>query len=376
MQSETQYRMNLTITMIRWFFGINLLIALTLSTLSAKPQPQNISEIKRTLGGGVNLSILEHYWTPSNELYKEDFHAKLKRIAKAGFKTVRLPVAFDHFLQPNSSNLDQALLDKLKEIYAITNDLKLNLIITYHYGKLNNSNSYSEIDRISWMWKQIQRNFSGQGYNNLLFELYNEPTLSANIWKQTITTIVQYLRFEDKNRTYIIGGTNYNSLDELIVLGKIPDENILYTFHFYEPYIFTHQGAEWTIDKTFITGLPYPFQKNRMPSLPNTAKGTVVERDYNKYPFEATKAYLSERFRNVMEACEKNNMPLICTESGVIDLVKKKYRWNYLRDIAEIALHNNVPLIFWDYDQKFAVSTDSKKVIRCLKPWLKQTQHS
>ena len=93
MQSETQYRMNLTITMIRRFFGINLLILLTLSTLSAKPQPENLEKIKNELGGGVNLSVLEHYWTPTNELYNQDFHAKLKRIAKAGFKTVRLPVA-------------------------------------------------------------------------------------------------------------------------------------------------------------------------------------------------------------------------------------------------------------------------------------------
>ncbi len=376
MQSETQYRMNLTDTMIRWFFGINLLTVLSLSTLSAKPQLEKSQTIKKDLGGGVNLSILEHYWTPADELYKDDFHTKLKRIAKAGFKTVRLPVAFDHFLQPNSSNLQQQLIDKLKEIYTICNDLKLNLIITYHYGKLNIDNSSGEIDRISWMWKQIQRPFVGQAYDHLFFELYNEPTINANSWKSTITTIIQYLRFEDKNRVYIIGGVNYNSLDELINLGKLPDDNILYTFHFYEPYIFTHQGADWTKDKTYITGLPYPFEKRKMPALPNNAKGTVVERDYNKYAYEATKAYLSERFRNIFEVCEKNNMPLICTETGVIDLVKKKYRWNYLRDIGEIAFANNIPLIFWDYDQNFAVSTESKKVIRCLKPWLKQTTHS
>ena len=279
-------------------------------------------------------------------------------------------------MQPNSSNLQQQLIDKLKEIYTICNDLKLNLIITYHYGKLNIDNSSGEIDRISWMWKQIQRPFVGQAYDHLFFELYNEPTINANSWKSTITTIIQYLRFEDKNRVYIIGGVNYNSLDELINLGKLPDDNILYTFHFYEPYIFTHQGADWTKDKTYITGLPYPFEKRKMPALPNNAKGTVVERDYNKYAYEATKAYLSERFRNIFEVCEKNNMPLICTETGVIDLVKKKYRWNYLRDIGEIAFANNIPLIFWDYDQNFAVSTESKKVIRCLKPWLKQTTHS
>ncbi|MGL1255177.1 hypothetical protein ACSTLX_26070, partial [Vibrio parahaemolyticus] len=69
---------------------------------------------------------------------------------------------------------------------------------------------------------------------------------------------------------------NYNSIDELKNLGRISDSRTLYTFHFYEPFIFTHQGADWEAEKTYITGIPYPYKESNMPVLPKKAKGTDV----------------------------------------------------------------------------------------------------
>jgi hypothetical protein len=358
--------------MIRWIFGITFIVINSVSTLSAKPA--NIEEVKKNLGAGINISLYEHYWKTVNEIYKEDISTKIKNIHEAGCKTIRLPVAFDLFLQPNSSNLQPEILNKLKEIYTTCNDYKMNLIITYHYGKLNADNTYSEIDRISWIWKQVQNEFKGIGYDNLLFELYNEPTLSPEQWKQTATKLVQYVRYEDANRIYIVGGNNYNSLDALKDLGKLPDDKILYTFHFYEPFIFTHQGAEWTDHKTYITGLPYPYKKHKMPELPMDANGTSVEQDYNKYSHEATKEYLISRVKIVTEECRKNNMPLICTETGVIVGVKEKYRKNYLADITSILQENNIETVLWDYDQKFSVSNSSGGLMKCLKSWIKHSK--
>jgi endoglucanase len=343
--------------------------------LSAKPPFPDITAIKRDLGGGVTISLYEHYWDKSDDLLKDDINAKLENIAKSGFKTVRLPISFDIFLQPNSSNLQTGLLVKLKSIYHICAENKLNLIITYFYGKLDNTNINSEIDRISWMWKQIQRSFSGEGYANLFFELYNEPVIDNFHWKNFITTLVQYLRYEDANRIYIIGGTNYNSLDELKELGKLPDEKLFYTFHFYEPFIFTHQGAQWTDNKTYLTGLPYPYYKNKMPLLTPEAKGTSVEINYNKYPHEATTAYITERFRNIAEFCKKNNMPLICTETGVITLADKSSRKNYLTTVTGILSGMGIQTVLWDYDQKFSIKKDNDKILGYLKPWLKKSKN-
>jgi endoglucanase len=356
------------------FFWISFLCFASVSTLSAQLHLDNLSETKNNLGAGINLSIFEHYWTSAEILMKEDISTKLKTIARSGFKTVRLPVAFDLFLQPNSYNLQPELLSKLKHIYTTCAQLKLNLIITYHYGKLNDNNVFSEQERISWVWKQVQRNFAGLGYNNLLFELYNEPTLSGEQWKLTITTIIEYLRYEDKNRIYIIGGTNYNSLDELKSLGKLPDTKLLYTFHFYEPFLFTHQGADWTNNKTNIKGLPYPYKKNKMPSLAYADKYGNLNQDFKTYPQEVTNAAIIERLKTVAAFCIRNNMPLICTETGVIDLADKKSRKHYLQDITHDLYQLNIQTVLWDYDQKFSIKRNETKVLKYLKPWIKQSK--
>jgi len=112
-------------------------------------------------------------------------------------------VAFDLFLQPHSSNLQPALLQRLQEAYTTCKQLHLALVITYHYGKLDDNNGSQERDRILWLWKQVQNSFRNKGYDSLFFELYNEPILGSTNWKRDIGYIVSGLRYEDTSR-YIL----------------------------------------------------------------------------------------------------------------------------------------------------------------------------
>lgn len=247
-------------TIIKRAVLITYVCTFSLSTFSAKlNKEKNFEAIRKSLGAGINISLFEHTWSTADQLLQENIDDKLKKIAQAGYSTVRLPVAFDMFMQPQSSNLTKEILQKLQDIYKNCSKLKLNLVVTYHYGKLNPDNAYTEFERVVWIWKQVQNQFRNQGYDKLFFEVYNEPTIEPYKWKDIATKIVQYIRYEDANRIYIVGGTNYNNIDELKELYRLPDDKILYTFHFYEPFIFTHQGASWEADKAFITNLPYPY---------------------------------------------------------------------------------------------------------------------
>ncbi len=339
---------------------------------NCKTKDNKYQQIPLNLGGGVNLSLFEHTWEKAADLLNTNLEPKLKQIKNIGFKTVRLPVAFDMFLQPNSSNFDMQLIDKLGDTYNKCHSLGLNLIITHHYGKIyyGSTNRFSERDRILWMWKQIQNKFRGMGYNDIFFELYNEPTEERMAWKDDATFLVNGLRWEDKERIYIIGGTNYNNADELFDLGKLNDDKILYTIHFYEPFLFTHQGAEWAKEKTYITNVPYPYSKKKMPSIPDQAKGTSVEQDYFKYPAEGTKEFIALRLRRIVDECKKREMQLICTELGVIDLADDKSRNQYLCDVTNIMQELNIPIILWDLDRNFNV-TKNGKPLKGIKDWLK-----
>jgi hypothetical protein len=332
-------------------------------------------QIKDNLGGGTNLSHFEHTWSSPEDLLNTDLTPKLNQIAKQGFKTVRLPVAFDLFVYPNSSTLQPQLLTKLKQIYYVCYNLKLHLIITYHYGIFDDNSLYNEeINHVSWVWKQVQQEFKGHGYDYLFFELYNEPTMGDYRWKLTAEKLISYVRGEDANRVYIVGGTNYNGLNDLIDMGKLTDNKLLYTFHFYEPYIFTHQGADWTSDKTYMKGFPYPYKRRKMPLMSKEAIGTSVEKDYNKYYYEGTRQYLNDRMNQIANFCAKNNMPVICTEAGVIDVADKESRSNYLKDLTLSAYQYRIPVMLWDYDQRFSIHQDSTTIFPSLNKWLRKSK--
>ena len=377
-QSKTQILVKVEIINIRmilvlaFWLVIPHVFANTVDNYIIKPSLN--SQIEAKIGSGVNLSLLEHTWEPADSLLKVDITIKLNRIKELGFKTVRLPVAFDMYLQPNSSNLQTQLVDKLGETFNTCQKLGLSLIITYHYGKIyyGSDNRYSERDRILWMWKQLQNKFRGMGYESLFFELYNEPTEERSAWKEDISYIINGLRWEEKDRYYIIGGTNYNNADELLDLGKLNDDKIIYTIHFYEPYIFTHQGAEWVKDRTYMTNIPYPYEKKRMPLLDKSSQGSAVEQDYAKYPAEGTKEYITVRLRRLTEECKKRNMPLVCTEAGVINNAGEKYRRNYLEDITNIMDELKISLVLWDYDEKFSVIMHNQKLIKEVRLWLEK----
>ncbi len=356
------------------FLSIFCLLTISLFANNVDKSSKKEKKIKKQLNGGVNLSLLEHYWDNPNDLLKTNIVLKLNEIKSAGFSSVRVPVAFDLFLRSGSTNLRTDLIDKLGEAYNTCHDLDMRMIITYHYGKLTNENGYSERDKILWIWKQIQNKFLGMGYDDLFFELYNEPTIDRNYWKRDITYIVNGLRYEDKNRFYIIGGTNYNNVDELLELGKLDDDKLFYTFHFYDPYIFTHQGAQWTKEKSYITGIPYPYKRRKMPKMPTEARGTLVETNFLQYPNEANKDFIYNRLRLIAYNCKKKNMPIICTETGVINLVPENYRCNYLEDITSILYKLDIPTHLWDYDQTFTVTETPGVAMRCLKRWLRKTR--
>jgi hypothetical protein len=109
-----------------------------------------------------------------------------------------------------------------------------------------------------------------------------------------------------------------------------------------------------------------------MPGMPDKAKGTVVEENYKKYYHEATITYLREKISETKKWCDNNNMPLVCTETGVINSVKQKYRNNYLEEVTTVLKENDIPTMIWDYDQTFSVSKSNGKPVKVIKKWIRK----
>jgi hypothetical protein len=123
-----------------------------------------------------------------------------------------------------------------------------------------------------------------------------------------------------------------------------------------------------------MKGFPYPYKRRKMPQMSKEATGTSVEKDYNKYCFEGTRQYLNDRMNQIANFCAKNNMPVICSEAGVIDVADKDSRSNYLKDLTRSAYQYKIPVILWDYDQRFSIHQDSTTILPSLNKWLRKTK--
>lgn len=76
------------------------------------------------------------------------------------------------------------------------------------------------------------------------FDLLNEivdPDV-AEIWNALALRAVERIRRVTKETDLLIGGARYNSIMSVKDLILPPDEHIVYSFHCYEPILFTHQG--------------------------------------------------------------------------------------------------------------------------------------
>ena len=139
-------------------------------------------------------------------------------------------------------------------------------------------------------------------------------------------------------------------------LGILPDDNIIYTFHFYDPFLFTHQGPSWAgVKETANTAILFPYNETAMPKLNPASKGTCGERNYKAYSVAGTVSGLKKELKTAKAFSEKYKVPVFCGEWGSY----KKYtdaasRCRYTVTIKDLLNELHIPFAYWEWDQGFS----------------------
>lgn len=227
------------------------------------PQPANytpgpaarpVTGIALPLGKCVNLSnMLE---PPNEGDWGRAFQdADATRIRQAGFATVRLPVRFSgHALAAAPYTIDPAFMARVRHVVDTNLAAGLNVILDLHnYEELMSDPDGNRV-RFAALWRQIAAEFQGAPAN-LWFELTNEPNnrLNDTTLPAVLAAALAEVRATNPTRPVIVGGQNWSGIDSLTTLAVPNDPNIVVTFHYYDPFDFTHQGATW-VTPTLPTG--------------------------------------------------------------------------------------------------------------------------
>jgi len=168
-------------------------------------------------------------------------------IKNAGFDTVRIPIRWSaHAEEYPPYRIYDEFFQRVDHVVNVSLRQGLITIINIHHYEEIMSEPEKHRNRFLSIWRQIAEHYSNYP-ENLYFEILNEPhsALTAEIWNSLMKEAVEIIRESNPSRKIIIGPADWNSVYKLKDLKLPDDKNIIVTFHFYTPFEFTHQGAEW-----------------------------------------------------------------------------------------------------------------------------------
>lgn len=189
----------------------------------------------------------------------------LQRIADAGFTTIRLPVRWHNKSSDKPPyTVDPKWMARVKQIVDWAIAANLNVILNSHHFDPIHDDPLKVAAWHGGVWKQIAETFKGYPEDTLWFELENEPHKNFNHTNllQTLAPALAEVRKLHPTRAVIVGGENWSGIKSLETLPLPDDPNIHPTFHYYDPFQYTHQGAEWTKPDMPPVGRDFPLPQD------------------------------------------------------------------------------------------------------------------
>ena len=210
------------------------------------PGTRDAHAINKVLGRGINFG--NGLDAPSEGAWGFTLRAEyFPAIAKAGFDSVRIPVRWSTHLQADGATIEPAYFARVD--WAIEQALTsgLAVVLNIHHDEAATNEPEKFIPRAAGFWRQIATRY--QGYSDrLVFELLNEPNgaMTDAKWQASFPALLAAVRSSNPKRAVIVGPGHWNGIESLAALNlPAADRNLIVTFHYYSPFEFTHQDADW-----------------------------------------------------------------------------------------------------------------------------------
>lgn len=307
---------------------------------------------------GVNLT----QWFQAGSARQVQFSRFTKKdfenIKSLGCDVIRLPVNL-HAMTAGAPDytLDPLLFKFLDQAVAWSEDLNIYLILDNHSFDPAVDTQPDIEDILVKVWTQLASHYKDAA-PYLMYEVLNEPHgITDATWGPIQQSVIDAIRAHDQEHYIIVGGSNYNSYTSLANLPAYTDAKLIYTFHFYDPFLFTHQGASW-VDPSLVglAGMTFPYKSSAMPPLPSEYNGTWIQSAYNNYPVDGTVSKVKQLLDVAVNFKSSRNVPVFCGEFGVyIPNSDPTERVAWYEEIRRYLNQHDIPWTIWDYTGGFGV---------------------
>ena len=259
------------------------------------------------------------------------------RIAGWGFDHVRIPIDCN-VIQNTDGSMKPDGLARIDNALALCGKYNLNAVLDLHKtqgfsfdpGEKEAGFFDSEVQQEKFyaIWECFAARY-GSRHEHVVFELLNEVTLAEYLpaWKRISRECIRRIHAIAPEVYVLLGSYCWNSARTLSELDAPCDDRVLFNFHFYEPHIFTHQGAYW---------MDASFDRERRVSYAESGM---------------SEAWLEDFLAPAFEKAEKDGTELYCGEYGVIDIVPPEEALKWFRDVHAVFERHGVARSLWSYKQ-------------------------
>jgi hypothetical protein len=215
----------------------------------------------------------DYGWPPFQSQRPVPTPDDLRRLRGTGLDFIRLPVDPGPFLAADAKTRSR-LLDTLDAAVAATLDAGLGIIVNIqanaatHYwnpDRMVSSTAAPAFDLYRGLVGELAGRLARFQPGRVALEPVNEPAqaCASNVWLQIQLALLTAARASAATLPLVVTGGCGSMVSGLTALDPAPlspFEPILFTFHFYEPYLFSHQGAPWMREPVYrsLNNVPWP----------------------------------------------------------------------------------------------------------------------
>ncbi|WP_333816492.1 glycoside hydrolase family 5 protein [Tabrizicola sp.] len=268
--------------------GLLLLLALAIAAwvLISRPRDTGPAATPQFLRG-VNGDLVDN-WGSIAELMADpealaifpDWRRKVtpamyQALAEEGFDFIRMPIDPGPALAYGPGPDQDRMIDGMRIVAEMAQEAGLKVIIDLH--PLSRGDEVGGMDSIIGpLWpdyvtlvQRIAEKLDGLPPDRTAFELLNEPAFdcdgvyggAAPKWPAMQAQLHAAARKGAPDIAIVLTGACWGQANALAALDPklIPDDNVIWTFHSYTPYNYTHQAASWAgVPEKYLRDLPYP----------------------------------------------------------------------------------------------------------------------
>ena len=210
----------------------------------------------------------------------------------------------------------------------------------------------------------------------LALQLMTEPVTDRIPWNELQPQLWQVARRALPGHTLILAGDQVGSIEGLITTKPVDDDNVMYSFTFYDPFLFTLQGAPWLTPAWWsrLGPVPYPSDprlveeclpnlRDKIPVEPPEWRTTVEQhlRDYGAARWN--QQAIAARIHRLADWNQSHGgrLRIWCAEFGCYQrTVAPEDRCRYLHDVRTALEKEGIGWAYWSYNETLTIMTPER----------------